>query len=507
MKISENSQIRPAINDKGVLIAAASMMGLVAAGLVALFIFTSEQGNPFRDMYLMPWVVATGIAVSAPSAYLYYKGRFEFFHPLVFAAWIYFFPAFVIGGLILASGLSEPYFLAFVDNPRYNLPLTLIYAMLGYLGLTAGFFLPLGGTVGRKIEKYLPEWKWESSRLLIPGLILFVLGIINTIVGFVVGLLGYQRVEEIGAYDGIIFLLTLFWLQASCLLWLSIFRAKQLTVNHYFIAGILVITALLKAAFQGNRGSLLQIFILVAFAFVFSGRKVLPHHRIYAVIVVSVSLIAGVVYGTTFRNIKESEARVSMATYSENILETFDRIGEQDLGVTLSNGFSALAERIEAISSLAVVVANYEELRPYEESYGLDNNIYKDTLTFFIPRVIWADKPLASEPRRYSDLYFNYSENSFTITPMGDLLRNFGPVGVPLGMILLGILIRVIYSMLIENQVFSYWRALLYYMLLTSISYESFYASILPYLIKVGVVAVLGILILRFLVGGSRRTV
>jgi ABC-type multidrug transport system permease subunit len=90
---------------------------------------------------------------------------------------------------------------------------------------------------------------------------------------------------------------------------------------------------------------------------------------------------------------------------------------------------------------------------------------------------------------------------------MGDLLRNFGPYGVPLGMILLGILIRFLYSSLVEGREFEYWRAVVYYMLLTSISYESFYGSILPYFIKVAVISVLGVLVLRFFIGKTRAIV
>ena len=55
----------------------------------------------------------------------------------------------------------------------------------------------------------------------------------------------------------------------------------------------------------------------------------------------------------------------------------------------------------KALSSLAVVVSNYEALAPYEESYGMDHNIINELSTFFIPRIIWKDKPVSIEPRDY----------------------------------------------------------------------------------------------------------
>jgi hypothetical protein len=87
------------------------------------------------------------------------------------------------------------------------------------------------------------------------------------------------------------------------------------------------------------------------------------------------------------------------------------------------------------------------------------------------------------------------------MTPMGDLLRNFGPWGVPIGMIILGFLIRIIYATLRENREFSYWRAAVFFMLLTGVSYEGSYGVIVPYLFKVGLTAFVGVLIVRFFVG------
>jgi hypothetical protein len=166
-----------------------------------------------------------------------------------------------------------------------------------------------------------------------------------------------------------------------------------------------------------------------------------------------------------------------------------------------------ITERLDVLSSVAVVVSNYEELRAYEEAYGLQDNIWIDTTTFLIPRIVWKDKPYASDPRKYSDLYFNFGESSFAITPMGDLLRNFGLPGVVLGMLLIGVIIRVIYRSLVEGQKRSAWRLTLYFMLLTSISYEGFFGTIVPTLVKIGLTSVVGILIvclIAHLLSGSK---
>jgi hypothetical protein len=98
------------------------------------------------------------------------------------------------------------------------------------------------------------------------------------------------------------------------------------------------------------------------------------------------------------------------------------------------------------------------------------------------------------ESSKYAELYFNYSENSFSMTPIGDLLRNFGPIGIPLGMLLLGVLLRIIHVSLLTFE-FSYWKISLYFLLITSISYDGTYGGIIPLLFKTAVVGTIGFLI------------
>jgi len=72
-------------------------------------------------------------------------------------------------------------------------------------------------------------------------------------------------------------------------------------------------------------------------------------------------------------------------------------------------------------------------------------------------------------------------------------------------MLILGFLIRVIYAALIEGQPFSFWRSTLFFMLITSISYEGTYGLIVPYLLKVLVIAFAGLLLVRLIIGSTPR--
>ncbi len=478
--------------------AIAIMAFAVIAGLVALLIMSGTSlGIPYP--YLLPWLLALAIVMAIPLIILKRRGKFTLADPIIFATLSYFYPAFVLGGLSLATGFSHPYFLAFVQDPQINYPYTVLIIILGYVGLAAGYFLPLGRHIGTFIERHLPKADYAPDSFGIPGSVLLFLGIGNTVLAVGLGLIGYQRASEIGTYDGLIFLTTLFWLEASFVLWFIIFSRQKFDVRSAVLLVLLAVTALSKALYAGNRGSVIQIFIVIALAYTLSGRKFHLKQSIFAGVVLSIALLLGTIYGTTFRSVKGDESTSNLTSYSGNILETLDKIGSNAEFSTLNSGFNTFAERIDLVSSVAVVVSNYEQLAPYEESYGLDNNILKDLSSFMVPRVLWPDKPVASEPHQYSDLYFNYSENSFGITPMGDLIRNFGPIGVPIGMLIIGLLLRILYRTFVEDQKVILWRAAIYFMILTSVSYESFYASIIPYGFKVGTTATVGVLLLIFM--------
>ncbi len=88
-----NSKQRPAFlqnRDTALLFPVVLIAIITFVGGFSLIFVSDDAGNPFKQLFLMPWVILLGFVLAAPSFYLYYRGRFDFFHPLVFAAWSYF---------------------------------------------------------------------------------------------------------------------------------------------------------------------------------------------------------------------------------------------------------------------------------------------------------------------------------------------------------------------------------------------------------------------------------
>ncbi|PYS97857.1 MAG: hypothetical protein DMF63_18495 [Acidobacteria bacterium] len=467
------------------------VFGIVLAAFASFIWIENDLGSLTPSFYLLPWTFLTGVCVLAPSVYLLYIGKFDLFHPLVFAAWTYVFPAFVVGALLITFGFVNPYFMSFIDDPEYNLPLTLVYIAVGFLGLTAGFYIPVGQFITNLIEPRLPHWNWKPEQVWLPGIMLLFAGVAFNALGFVEGILGYQRNVGFSVFDGLLFFLLFVLGEGTVLLWLAVFSTKQRGFAFYLMVALLLVFLPIRMAVLGSRSSLVIGLMPIAFAFVASGRKLKLHVAGVFGVIGLLAIVIGATYGTTFRNIKGSESRISAGDYFGQVVATLDYLSTEDLGVVVEQTTDALAARVENLSSVAVVVANYEALAPYEASYGLENNILNDLYTSFIPRFVWNDKPPTSDARAYSDLYFNYGENSFAISPFGDLLRNFGPIGVPLGMLVLGIYLRILYSTLIDTPTPAMWKKVSYFSLITIVSYEAFYATIFPGAVRI--VFILGV--------------
>lgn len=379
--------------------------GVMILILLGFIWFTSDFSLSLNKYYLLPWCVLAGIIILTPSLYYIYKDKFDLFHPLIFGVWTYIFPSFVIGGVILEFGLSEPYFLTLIDNPEYNLPLSLMYVVLGYVGIVVGFALPIGEFLRKLIEPWMPKWEWKADDVWVPGIFLLICGLSFNIVGFLQGVIGYQRVDEAGIFDGLVYFLVPLLVEGSLLLWLGIFTVKQKTGLYYIVLTLLIALIPLKMALQGNRGSLFGSVIIIVAAFQYSGRHLKFKHSVIWGLVLGCALFVGMVYGTAFRSIKVSESKSDAGDYVGQVFATFDHLFSKDISLIIYDGATALAERVDNLSALAVTVSNYEKLATYEGNFGLENNIVNDLYTSFIPRFVWADKPPTSDPRAFSDLY------------------------------------------------------------------------------------------------------
>ncbi len=484
---------------RGLKVPIAIIFSIVGVALLSFLWIENDVSLLTQTFYILPWTLLSAICVLGPSAYLLYIGKFDLFHPLVSAAWTCVLPAYVGGSLLIAFGWVNQFYFPLIGDPEYNLALSLVYISVGFLGMTAGFFLPPGQFLSDLIKPRLPKWNWKPEQVWLPGTLLLFVGIGFHVLGFAMGLVGYQRNTGATEFDALMWYLMLLFIAGTVLLWLAVFNSKERGLAFYSVVILLLILVPIRLLVFGSRGSLLVSLTPVMFCFLASGRKLTFRLALTFAGIGFLAAIIGMAYGTTFRNIKGSEDRTSVQVYFDEIPATIDYLSTQDPAAIIGESSEVLAGRVEGLSSVAVVVANYEQLAPYEASYGLENNILNDLYTSFIPRFIWSDKPSVSDGRAYSDLYFNFGDSTFAISPFADLLRNFGPVGVPLGMLVLGIYLRFLYSTLIDTPDPAMWKKVAYFVLMAGLSYEGFYATMFPVAIRIFLVLAVSLFLVNLI--------
>lgn len=189
---------------------------------------------------------------------------------------------------------------------------------------------------------------------------------------------------------------------------------------------------------------------------------------------------------------KQSMGRqVSVAAETVGVLLTDP--GTARFGTILAGA----GQRLNLVSDVSVTVARYPALRPLEAEYGV-SDLWTTTWTGFVPRALWPDKPRVSDARAYAALYFGWDGNSFASTPPTDLLRNAGPLAIAPGMALLGLVLGVLrVALTASSGAVSAERAALFSILLVSINLEGMYGLLLPGAVRVGAVALAGLVLLR----------
>ncbi len=498
--------VNPLKNDRSRhLVAAFGLMVLTAVVFLLWLLVDENTWQFYIQLRLLPWIAATAVVILAPSVYLFYHKKIDVFHPLVHACWFYWFPSFVIGGLFIATDLISPYQLTLLGDPESDLVWTYIFVMSGFASMTLGFCLPLGRWAGEYLSRKLPAWDWQPQQVLLPAVVFLFIGSYFYISAFFSGTVGASVADTTDSFSTLNFTFAFLSLEAGFLVAMYIFRSRAIRLEHLLASGVIGFLLVTRVSLSASRSSILSIVILLAMAYVYSGRRISKTTGAVFGTLGVLALIAGMIYGTTFRQVKGSEDRTGLEQQIEVVGQTMDTISTQDTEKVLNVALTNLAERIDGISSVAVVVANYERLKPYEAAYGLENNIYTDLWTSLIPRFFWANKPAIFDARAYSDLYFNFNGNSYALTPIGDLLRNFGPVGVPLGMLIVGIFLRFVYVALIENQTVTIGRATAYYLFLVSLSYEGFYGTIFIYGWRIFAIAFISFVLAEFFLIPRKR--
>lgn len=473
------------------------MIGLSAMGTLAVLIFVV-----FDEPRHLTTFILLGLNFGLwflPFALMLWKKAFDPFHPLAYLAIFYAVPMIFIKGLTLILGRPLTYLLN-TPAPAHYLNLALVCTLVGWGAVLLGFYSPLGGWLSRLFK--LPRVMARGETVRLPALICMItMGVAFTVILMRAGAFG----SALNLVTGNIVLVSLLRPLSNWLLmgfFLTFFFAIQRGLTRGWLMTCLGVSAVMfmAALISGSRAQLF-IMILIAAAAVFYAR--FPHirWRLFAgwIPAAALALILGMLFISQYRLLRTFSYGISPVSTSENI-----NLLQQSIGVTSDLTFDEqvefavdrFTERFSSLELLGLTLALARTLEKAEREAGIDNNIMKDLGYGLVPRVIWPEKPIMSDfGLWFTRLYLNSNSLNWNgPSAFGDLYRNFGYLGIPLGMFIVGVYLRVLYQTLIIRNYRQSFCAMFYIFLLQTFNLEATYSQF----ITVGLRMLLSLILFMF---------
>lgn len=479
---------RPASPTGAVFVLAALLGSIAVLGADVVL-----ADSPNQEITVLAVVLGLVVLAPAVASMRFQARRLDPVHPLFFAAWAFFLPQFVMAAFLMLGGQLHSLTSWVLQDPATARIAALKMAIVGSLGLSAGYLLP----AGRRIAAKCPHLKvLDSSTTAIrpAAFLLLMLGVLGSVGAFRTGLFGYQFNLEIPMFGAMFAFVSLLAVVGQGIVWFSFFRQRRGWRLLALLAFGLVLTAV---AASGSRGALFSAVTLVLACYLYAQERLRLRRLWKWAAMLLVGLWVGLVFGSFFRAIKIEEFGRAESMTAGDLAAITDKsaseIGARPLHETVKFGWDRLVERLDGLTALGVIVANSGALKRSEKALGIDHNIGRDFVNSLVPRFLWPEKPTVGIAEQIGWLYYGTEHTSPAVTYMGDLFRNFGWVGVFPGMFLIGLVLRTLYAWLIEGHALTGARVGIFFITNAAVGYEGLYSTYFPSLIRALVVGLAGV--------------
>ncbi len=193
---------------------------------------------------------------------------------------------------------------------------------------------------------------------------------------------------------------------------------------------------------SGMKSNVIMALLIVSIAYFYS-KKIIPKG-----ILLSLVLILIFLYPLSISYRDSIDRGAIDSTNLTSIFEAMPDVFERSYsGKPISNifalGYQYTSSRLSMLESLAVIIKDMSE----SGDYWFGKYYVYFPMLVFLPRIIWENKPVLDFGIWFTQNYWNPSAfHSTAITYPGDFYLNFGLPGLILGMLLTGIIYRLIYE-------------------------------------------------------------
>ena len=387
---------------------------------------------PTFDIEYSKYILLGSLFVSlvAPIAARFFRKDLDVFEPLLFFVILYFFFFFLKSFFVVFY--PEMFHYSEYISPEFDSSIiryTLGYLIIGILSFYAGYYLKIGGILGRNFPTFSRGWHSLNVKVVV---ILFSIIAVCSIFVFmkIAGSITYYlthiyiRGEIARKGGGYLLWGGLFGIEAVLILYAH-FLSRRMT--NYMVFLVFALTIAGMYLLLGSRIFFIYVFLGILVIYNFQMRRIsLRDLTLLSMILVTVVIFVGIsrnVLGGGTQAIHE--VILGEVSDSESVLHTIFRFLNPD---TIN------------YDNFMIVLSGVPSLLNYQ--YGLT---YLHLLIYPIPRFLWQSKPSPLGTGIFTEFFFPgeyFAGVTKGISLPGELYLNFGILGIFGGMFLFGIFLR-----------------------------------------------------------------
>ena len=457
-------------------------MGLV--GLAVLLILASDSSTRagisilFSSLFILILMLIIHHDLAADS--------FDLFQPLVWVGIMFFLPNFIIKSWYNVVVKPHVDYLRKIDQ-IYYLNLSLATGILSYICLVIGYYtLPCKKYFGQMFMRH-KQSTYDAFVMKWPSFIMWLIGFVLCLYLLRTGGLGYTDVRESTPFLNEIQLLGKYNNYGMFVFFFCLVKIKSYrNASWYFLLAIMLSGECLFGGLMGSRGYLFFTGIILIAALQYSGylREDIKN-IILPVMLTFALLVVGTVFITQFRDIKSEKVGFDKPVTAKDAVDIYEEMGQRKQFDTWADTseyfFDNVIRRANNMESLASVLGKADQSKEMEIACGIDNNMLKEFLWGLVPRFIYPEKPMMSDfAVKFGVIYHDTppTQRSWSNpTVMGDLYRNIGYGGIVIGMLFLGMCLRVLYLLFIDDNKNPF-LFVIYFFTIIQLNYEGTYVGL-----------------------------
>jgi hypothetical protein len=219
--------------------------------------------------------------------------------------------------------------------------------------------------------------------------------------------------------------------------WLLYFSGTSTRGQRLLLFGAFLPAAVLIAFVTLSNKSLAMTLAGVPIMSLWYGRRRIPWKFMLGLLLLLVFVVFPL-----YNTFRYTDTRIAQTTRLEATAQT---IGSWNADTYLQHSLGAFKERVALVNSVAVVIRDVGRWVPYARG----ETLFYPTVAFFVPRVLWPEKPMLTLGREFGQKFrviHSLDRKTFiAATVPGELYWNFDLPGIVIGMGLWGVAMRALY--------------------------------------------------------------